>query len=387
MADRTYRLGAIEIAPWRQVSRNGCALPVGGKALDLLSVLAEAEGNLVTKDELMAAVWPGVIVEENAIQVHMSAARKALGADADRLVTVRGRGYRLQTDTVHATRRHTPLPTIAVLPFASLGDDPRLNAFAQGLREDIGSALARIKSLSVSASAFEAVRDGACSPSDVGERFGVRYLLHGSVDADDSDVRIRLRLTDTSDGTKIWSEKYAHALPANFALQDEVTLQVAAAMEPTIEIVEARRAARSRTDLLGSYDLFVKGFAKVYSYEQAEMFEGIALMEAAIELAPDFGLAMAAAGISLHDAFIFGWGDDLERNRQRSLELLERSLRISPDDASVLAWVACGMPVLTGNLGGGGLLGGGIPGLNGLNINVITNSANGAGNIIGALNR
>ena len=223
-------------------------------------------------------------------------------------------------------------------------------------REDIGSALARIKFLSVNAAAYEAVRDGACGVSEAGERFGLRYLLQGSVDADDSDVRIRLRLTDTSDGSKIWSEKYAHALPANFALQDEIALEVAAAIGPMIERNEARRAAQSRTDLLGAYELYVRGYAKVFAYDEAEMLAGLVLIEEAIELAPDFGQAIMAAGVTYHDLFTFGWGGDQETIRLRAIELLERALRASPDDAEVLASVGICLPILTGNIGRGSAL-------------------------------
>lgn len=352
MKDKTYRLGAFRLSPWRQLQLDNRPVAMGGKALDLLSVLASAEGNLVTKDELMAAVWPGLVIEENAIQVHISAARKALGDEARRVVTVHGRGYRLDIDPDAANGAATPLaqlPVVIVAPFANLTGDQVVRAFAEGLGDDIGSALARVKSLSVRTPLPEAARDPG-SNVDQGSESQVSYLLEGSVDCERDRVCIRLRLTDTRDGTRVWSDKYDHALSDRFALQDEVAMRVAAAVEPAIEVLEARRLARSRADLIDGYDLYIQGWGRVFSYAEDDLLAGIALMEKAAELAPDLAMAVAGAGITHHDVYVFGWGHDPAFHRQRAMALLEHALRIGDDDANVLAWVACGLPVLSGNM-------------------------------------
>ena len=113
MQRQTYAIGRFMLEPHRQLRDGARPVDLGGKALDILSVLATANGSLVTKDELMEAVWPGVVVEENAIQVHVSAARRALGEEAGRLVTVWGRGYRLKAapiDSAEAAGGTSPLP-------------------------------------------------------------------------------------------------------------------------------------------------------------------------------------------------------------------------------------------------------------------------------------
>jgi adenylate cyclase len=127
-------------------------------------------------------------------------------------------------------------------------------------------------------------------------------------------------------------------------------LRVAAAVEPAIEIVEARRILRDKTDLLGSYELYMQGWARVFAYTQDDLLEGIALMERAIAIAPDFGVALAGAGISHHDVYVLGWGSDPAFHRQRAMAHLERALRIGEDDANILAWVACSLPILSGNV-------------------------------------
>src|SRR5277367_440465 len=143
----------------RELMRDGIRLPLGGRALDILCVLAAASGEIVTKDELMAKVWPAVVVGENAIQVHVSALRKTLedreGAPS-RILTSTGRGYRLvgfdtrpppATEAIFAQQGLTlpSKPSIAVLPFKNMSSDPEQDYFADGIVEDIISGLARIK--------------------------------------------------------------------------------------------------------------------------------------------------------------------------------------------------------------------------------------------------
>ena len=134
------RLGSRTLQPRRQLLVAGCREPIGKRALDILSVLAEARGAIVTKDELLEAVWPGVVVEENALQVHVVALRKALGPEADRLRTIRGVGYQLETDRQAA-------PDVGVIPRSLPGDRPpsggqeapRLSVTVEALRTWTGS--------------------------------------------------------------------------------------------------------------------------------------------------------------------------------------------------------------------------------------------------------
>jgi DNA-binding winged helix-turn-helix (wHTH) protein len=129
-----YRIGELVLQSNRQLLLSGQRVPLGSKALALISALAEAGGALVTKDELMEAVWPGVIVEENAIQVHIAALRKAMGPAAEQLVTIRGLGYRLEVDGMAAQAVAAPehpagTIVLAVLPFDNLSSDPELTFF------------------------------------------------------------------------------------------------------------------------------------------------------------------------------------------------------------------------------------------------------------------
>lgn len=145
----------------RKLTGEGAPIELKSKAFDILAVLASAQGQVVTKDELMAKVWPGLVVEESNIQVHVSALRKALGEARDRpvhLFTVPGRGYRLvgaqrssaEMPASQANPRALPdRPSIAVLPFQNMSSDAEQEYFADGMVEDIITGLSRIKWLFV----------------------------------------------------------------------------------------------------------------------------------------------------------------------------------------------------------------------------------------------
>ena len=144
-------LGTLTLQPRRQLLADGRRLPLGRRALDILSVLAEAKGEIVTKDEILEAVWPGVIVEENAIQVHVAALRKALGDEAHRLTTVRGLGYRLDVPEQPAPSLEGKKEqnSVAVLPFANLTGDRDKDHVCDGIVRELVTALSRNGGLKV----------------------------------------------------------------------------------------------------------------------------------------------------------------------------------------------------------------------------------------------
>ena len=178
----------------RELRRDEALVRLGGRARDILCVLASAGGKIVTKDELMERVWAGVVVEENNLQVHISALRKALEEDGDEenwIVTVPGRGYRLLPSPGPSTARNAaptdslPVaeePSLAVLPFQNLGGDPEQEYFADGMVEEIITALSRIRWLFVTARNSSFTYKGQnFDVRRVGRELGVRYVFEGSV--------------------------------------------------------------------------------------------------------------------------------------------------------------------------------------------------------------
>src|SRR5215472_6129072 len=217
----------------RQLWRDNAPIRLARRALDVLCVLASAGGAVVSKDALMARVWAGVVVEENNLQVHISALRKALEGDSNGgswIVTVPGRGYRLllprEPPAVGgpAAERSLPVPdkpSIAVLPFLNLSGDPEQDYFADGMVEEIITALSRIRWLFVIArnSTF-AYKGQAVDVKRVGGELGVRYVLEGSVRKGGNRVLIAAQLIDADTGAHLWADRFDGTLEDIFDLQD-----------------------------------------------------------------------------------------------------------------------------------------------------------------------
>jgi len=305
----------------RELSRDGIPVQLGSRARDILCVLAAAKGELVTKDELMARVWPGEVVEENAIHVHVSGLRKALDerkSGQSYVVTVPGRGYRLiglQPATAAAAseagaRPDLALPdrpSIAVLPFQNMSGDPEQEYFADGVVEDIIAGLSRIKWLFVIARNSGFVYKGkAVDVKQVGRELGVRYLLEGGVRKAGDRIRISAQLVEAENGAHLWAEHYDRLLGDIFALQDEITMSVIGAIEPSLRKAEIERVKRKRPDSLDAYDLALRALPFLYSAMPEGVATAIPLLEEALELEPDYARAHADLAWCLHHRFSRG---------------------------------------------------------------------------------
>ena len=193
MSGTAIRIGDLLLIPHRELRRGDASLPIGGRALTILSELAAAEGLLVSKDQLFARVWPDAIVEENALQAQISATRKALGGEARRLVTVHGRGYRLELDPrAEAPHAATDPASIAVVPFDNLSGDPESDYLANGLTEDTIVSLGRIDPEGVSVigrTSMIAYRGTKKSLAEIGRELGTDYLVESSLRVESSHLR------------------------------------------------------------------------------------------------------------------------------------------------------------------------------------------------------
>jgi TolB-like protein len=212
----------------RELWCDGAPVRLGSRALDVLSALAAAKGNVVTKDELLARVWPGLVVEENNLQVQVSALRKALDEDKSGqsyLVTVPGRGYRLIGLIGNSNEPALPdKPSIAVLPFQNMSDDPKQEYFADGMVEDIITALCHMRWLFVIARDSSFVYKGrTVDVKQVGRELGVRYVVEGGVRKAAHRVRITAQLIDASTGAHLWADHFDGDREDIFDLQDRPT--------------------------------------------------------------------------------------------------------------------------------------------------------------------
>jgi TolB-like protein len=352
----------------RKLAREGESVPLGSRALDILCVLASAKGEVVSKDELMARVWPGIIVEENNIQVHVSALRKALGEGTtgqSYLMTVPGRGYRLiglrpapWPNTEDSGARSGPAlpdrPSIAVLPFQNMTGDSEHDYFADGIVEEIITALSRFRQLFVIARNSSFTYKGRpVNVKQAGVELGVRYVLEGSVRKSAKQVRITGQLIDASSGTHIWAERFDGRIEDIFDLQDRVTTGVVAAMAPKIEQAEIERSKRKPTNSLDAYDYYLRGRAEYYKRAREPNKEALTLFCRAIELDRDFAAAYGMAALCYAQRKTGGWSTGGQREVAEAVRLAERAVELGRDDAVALSSAGFARARVAGDLPAG----------------------------------
>jgi TolB-like protein/Tfp pilus assembly protein PilF len=322
----------------RKLFSGGASVELKSKAFDILCVLASADGQVVTKDEILAKVWPGLVVEENNIQVHISALRKALDEETGEpihLFTVPGRGYRLAGVHSGASER----PSVAVLPFQNLTNEPEQEYFADGIVEDIIAGLARVKWLSVIARSSSAVYKGAAvDPRNVGRDFGVTHVLQGSVRKSGDRVRITAQLVDTRSGAQLWAERYDRQLGDIFAVQDEIAMSVVGAIEPGLRKIEVERVKRKPPESLDAYDLVLRALPFIYKLMPEGSAPAIPLLERALKLDPEYSIAHASLAWCLHVRF--SRGGQYEAHRRAAIEHARAAIAGASDDATTLAIAA-----------------------------------------------
>jgi TolB-like protein len=348
---------------------------IGSRALDVLGVLIEGDGDLVLKDEIMAAVWPGTVVEDNNLTVQISALRRTLDHGLPKgscIQTVAGRGYRFIAPVTRLERAFPPIssptsgnrgaelegeygpgaslaallnkPSIAVLPFANLSGDPEQEYFVDGMVEEIITALSRIRWLFVIARNSSFTYKGrATDVKRVGRELGVRYVLEGSARRGANRVRISAQLIEAETGAHLWADHFDGSLEDVFDLQDKVATSVAGVIEPALRAAETARSARRPTSDLSAYDLCLRGAAMYSTYH---MRQALALLEEAIARDPHYGPALGlAAQCCQHLATNFN-APDQDAIRPKGIGFGRRAVEVAGDDPGVLANAAMALAVL-----------------------------------------
>jgi adenylate cyclase len=327
-------------------------LAMGSRSLDILGVLVERPGELVPRDAIISAVWPGTTVEDSNLDVQIAALRRVLDytrAEGSCIQTIRGRGYRftasvtkVAADAATALRNASPAvpdkPSLAVMPFQSMSGDPEQEYFADGMVEEIITALSRIRWLFVIArnSSF-AYKGHAIDVKQVGRELGVRYVLEGSVRKAGQRVRIAAQLIDATTGAHLWADRFDGFLEDVFELQDKVAVSVAGAIEPTLEAAEVRRSSEHPTYDPTAYDLYLRALAHWVPFDKNRISRALDLLGEAIERDPHYGPALALAAHCHQWLEVNGWTEDAEATRHASIDLARRALLSGPNDPNVLA--------------------------------------------------
>jgi adenylate cyclase len=241
-------------------------------------------------------------------------------------------------------------PSIAVLPFENMSGDPEQEYFADGMVEEIITALSRFKSLFVIArnSSFT-FKGKAVDVKEVGRRLGVRYVLEGAVRKAAGKVRITGQLIDAVTGAHIWADRFERDLTDVFALQDEVTVAVVSAIQPKLLQTEIAMAALRRPENLTAYDCYLRALQQFYSATREGVAEAIRLAHRALELDPRFGPVAALAGANHTRNVLWGYAADPQFDRKEALRLLRLALSLDDSDPDTLAWASVTSAFMVGD--------------------------------------
>jgi adenylate cyclase len=244
-------------------------------------------------------------------------------------------------------------PSIAVLPFENMSGDNEQEYFADGMVEEIITALSRFKSLFVIArnSSFT-FKGRAVDIKEVGRRLGVRYVLEGSVRRAAGKVRITGQLIDAVTGAHIWADRFERDLTDIFALQDELTVAIVSAIQPKLRQTEITQAVRRRSENLTAYDLWLRGMHQFYLATREGHAEAIRLAHRALELDPRYGLAAGLAGVCHMLNVLFGYASDPQFERSEAIRLSRLALDSEGEDPEILALAAMISAFMVGDVEG-----------------------------------
>jgi TolB-like protein len=316
----------------RELRRGPKRIAVEPQVFDLLVYLVQNRDRVVSKDDLIASVWGGRSVSDSTLTSRINAARKAVGdsGESQTLIrTIQRKGLRFvgavqagsdNAEPAHAAvpaavheppRPALPLPdrpAIAVLPFVNMSGEPEQEYFSDGISEDIITALSKLRWFFVIARNSSFVYKGkAVHLKQVAEQLGVRYVLEGSVRKGGDRVRITAQLNDVATGSHIWAERYDRNLADVFAVQDEITEAIVAAIEPQLYAAENFRARRKPPDSLDAWDLVMRALSHYWRVTRQDNVVAQALLEKAIAIDPNYGQALGMLATSHTFGAHMGW--------------------------------------------------------------------------------
>ncbi|RTL93713.1 MAG: transcriptional regulator [Hyphomicrobiales bacterium] len=317
--------------------RDGEIVPVRPKTLELLTFLARNPGRVLSKDELLQAVWPGVIVSEDSLTQSIRDARKSIGDEAQALIrTVPRRGYLFQAPEPEAAPGPVaarPEPMVAVLPFHVDPADATARALFDGAVEEIINALSYFKTIAVLArhSAFALAGQSGGDIREAAERLGADYVAEGYVETAGADYSARVVLTETASGRRVWGQTLTFPKAEIFAFQTMVAQRIATALVANIESAVMRRGLPAPAGNVEAYLYFLRGKELLRSYGEGVNQDARAHFLKAIERDPGNGLAHAY--LALADVIIGGYTGApravLDQARDRALH----AIALSPDEA------------------------------------------------------
>jgi TolB-like protein/Tfp pilus assembly protein PilF len=324
------------IAQQQLLLHHGKPVTLGARAFDVLLCLLQSGGDVVSKADLMKKVWPGTVVEETNLTVQISSLRKLLGPQS--IATIAGRGYRFTmaavsgpdvqptgdmvsvldvSDEAVATppkvdKSFTEVsdkPSLAVLPFINRSGDLSQEYFVDGMVDDLTNALSRVQAFFVIARSSSFTYKGRnIDVQQVGRELGVRYVLEGSLQRAGDRLRIAVQLVQTLTGHQVWSRRFDGWMENVFDLQDQITSQVVAAMEPQLRLAELNRTRYLPTANLQAYDLCLRSLPLLFqSTTEEKVNQGMEYLRQALQSDPDYSYAKGLLALSACMAWSNRW--------------------------------------------------------------------------------
>jgi TolB-like protein len=322
----------------RELRRGSDPIAVEPQVFDLLVYLLRNRDRVVTKEELIAAVWGGRIVSESTMTSRINAARKAIGDSGQRqklirtlarkglrfvgAVTVQSEGSQADSrgavpttmddrqERPRSTQPRTDRPAIAVLPFVNLSGDSEQEYFSDGITEDIITGLSKLRWFFVIARNSSFTYKGrAVHIRQIADEFGVGYVVEGSVRKGGDRVRITVQLNDVATGSHIWAERYDRNLADVFAVQDEITEAIVAAIEPQIYATENFHSQRAAPNSMDAWDLVMRALSHYWRVTRQDNLVAQALLEKAIAIDANYGQALGVLAASHTFSAHMGWAE------------------------------------------------------------------------------
>jgi TolB-like protein len=322
----------------RELRRGSHPIAVEPQVFDLLVYLLLNRDRVVSKEDLIAAIWGGRIVSDSTMTSRINAARKAIGDNGEQqklIRTVARKGLRFvgavamnsdgsnpdptgavpkpldsDTERTRSIQPRTDRPAIAVLPFVNMSGEPAQEYFSDGITEDIITALSKLRWFFVIARNSSFIYKGrAVHIRQIADEVGVGYVVEGSVRKGGDRVRITVQLNDVATGGHIWAERYDRELADVFAVQDEITEAIVAAIEPQIYAAENFRTRRKPPNSLDAWDLVMRALSHYWRVTREDNLVAQALLEKAIAIDPNYGQAHGVLAASHTFSAHMGWAD------------------------------------------------------------------------------
>lgn len=318
----------------RELRRGSETIAVEPQVLDLLIFLVQNTNRVVTKDDLIASVWGGRIVEDTTLTSRISAARKAIGETGRNQKLIRTfarKGIRFvgevltrddddladkgipPADVAFKLLQRTPVldrPAIAVLPFSNMSGDPGQDYFSDGISEDIITGLSKLRwFLVIARNSTFVYRGRSVHVRQVGEELGVGYVVEGSVRKSGGRLRITAQLNDVTTGSHVWAERYDRDFADVFAVQDEITEAIVAAIEPQLYAAENLRVRRKHPNSMDAWELVMRALSHYWRVTRHDNELAQALLEQAIAIDPDYGQALGVLAASYTFGAHMGWAE------------------------------------------------------------------------------